>query len=167
MRGTIILFIIYFLVSCNSRYSQLTEYYNEESNIHHKLASDLITLASKYKTDFIIRKWQDNKQTIAFMVHVAVNNEYLAIEFDSSLFRIDQHPIKTSSLVIPLEIIREFKRTPYSAIKANEDQVFFGDKYSSDGNSQYGILITNKMLEQRDYIMMIDSSTYIYKTVIP
>ena len=157
--------------SCNTTNDTLTKYYNSNKELHHVLADSLIVFAKKYHTnEVVMRKRLDINNGQVFFSYFIQTNEpiRIGIQFDSALKRTDPYPEITSKTIIPIEIIKLFKKSMYTALIADSTEVFFGYKDSFDGNSKYGIVIDRDSTDNtKRHIQKLARNVYITKGVIP
>ena len=156
--------------SCNTTNNTLKKYYNHNVALHNELADSLMVFAKKYHTnEVIMRKRLDINGQIIFRYFIQTHEPArIGIQFDSDLKRTDLNPEITLKIIIPIEIIKLFKKSMYTELIADSNKVFFGYKDSFDGNSVYGILIDRDPTDNSSrYILKLAKNVYITKEVIP
>jgi hypothetical protein len=138
--------------SCRGKNSVLKSYYNDNIQLHQVLADSLMSFAKGYHTEVVLRRRLDMNEQIIFSYSVKTDEPLrIGIEFDSALKRTDNYPEITSKTLVPIEIIKLFKKTMYTSLIADSTEVFFGYKDSFDGNSKYGILINRDTAGKSKY----------------
>ena len=156
------------LFSCSSTNIVLKKYYYGNKDLHHALADSLNEFVKQHKTEVIMRKRLDGGNQIYFSYHFEKDNISVPIEFDNKLYRVDPMPEYTSKIIVPIEIIKLFKKSIYTALIADSTEVFFGYKDSFDGNSKYGIVIDRDTADNsKRHIQKLAKNVYITKGIIP
>lgn len=155
------------LFACNSKYSRLADYYKDNHILHRQMGDSLLEFCKRMNCRVIMRK-SAYENEVFFRYWVMNDSEGKVIVYDSLLMRKDPYPEQTLKVVIPPELVVNFKKSIYPSLKADNSEVFFGYKYYANGNSQYGILvIKEKESIKQDYIILLDSSACITKSIIP
>ena len=149
--------LLFIGTSCNSdpsEYSKLERYYTRNIALHNSLFDSLSHFCKINQTDVILRKSNFRESAIAFRIHFYVENAFVPVFYDTAFIRRDPYPDKTLKYAIPFNIIKGFSESRYSAVSADSNQTFFGDRWDvnllpgTQSDSQYGILISSdtKML---------------------
>jgi hypothetical protein len=166
---SIISLISMIFCSCNNNFHELKKYYNDNKILHEELADGLCNLVKQNKTSEItIRKRSDSQKLIVFRQYFSDNNSRMPIEFDSLFQRHDPYPNYTSQIEVPIDIIKLFKKSCYTALIADSSEVFFGYKDNSDGNTKLGIVIDKEPGRDKSrYIKQLADRAFIANGIIP
>jgi hypothetical protein len=168
MKLFLLLSIIFIFVASCSRNSFLKKYYDNNIELHQSLADSLMHYTSRNKTQIILRKKLDGQEEIYFNYYFKEGNIFRRIEFDTFLNRIDMDSSFTSQIAVPIETIKLFKKCIYTAVIADNSEVFFGYEDNFDGNSKYGIVIDLASNDNsKKHIQKLAENVYITRGVIP
>jgi len=152
---------------CNNADSILKKYYNNNNQLHQALADSLMSFAKNYHTEVILRRSLMGDGQIYFsyftITHEPIN---VPVVFDSTFKRTDPYPEITSQTIVPIEMIKLFKRTMYTSLVADSSRVFLGYEDSFDGNSKYGILISSDTVN-RSKLQKLGKDVYLAWGTIP
>lgn len=156
-----------FLFSCSDNNRVLENYYNKNIDLHQVLADSLRSFCKKYHTEVTLRRRLDGNDEIFFSYYVKTHEPIrIGIEFDSALKRIDHYPEITSKTVVPIEVIKLFKKMMYTSLIGDSVAVFYGHTDSYDGNSKHGILL-DKDTSYNSRLQKIEKDVYLAWRVIP
>ncbi len=167
MKYILLITIVIISFSCSDTNNALQNYYNKNIELHQDLADSLRSFCKKYHTEVTLRRRLDGNDEIFFRYYVKTHEPIMiGIEFDSLLRRIDHHPEMTSKTIVPIEIIKLFKKMMYTSLIADSVAVFYGHTDSYDGNYKHGILI-DKDTSYNSKLQKIGKDVYITWGVIP
>lgn len=160
----------FLLIFCSSgKYSKLDSYYSRNKNLHKDIAVTLHEFVTKHNTEITMRQKFDADKSVSFGYYFDDINTIIGIGFDSLLNRENPFPERTSKIDIPLNLIRNFKKTNYHAILASKEGIFFGFDYFTNSEYEYGVLIYNdeNKINKGNVIKSIEKGVCIYKAIIP
>lgn len=141
------IFILTFIIGCNSKDSKLKSYYNDNIKLHQELSDSLMTFSKAYRREVTLKKTQFADQHIRLDIKFSDSAEWIPIFFDTNYNRHDYKP-RTSEFVIPKGLIENFDRSIYFGIGSDSTYTFFAYEWDkpkyltgTSGDSQYGILV--------------------------
>ena len=160
--------IMFLFISCKSDIKKINKYYQPNIEMHHVIADTLIKFVKKYKREVDIKVRYDLDSTIFFYLDFDEFASRIPVEFDRSLHRIDSRPERTSSIEIPVTILRDIRSSIYSSVSADSTSVFFGYEYIGHHDYMYGILIffdTTKLIKE-NIVRKLSGNVYLYKDAV-
>ena len=173
LHKTISLIFLIIIIGCNSEYKNLEKYYKSNPALHKEISDSLVAFCKKYKTHVTLQRAIDGRKIFSFSVYVDSSNTNYSIIFDSLLTRNDPSPNQTQQFEIPIKIMNSFKQITYTRIRSDSSNTFFGGPWhvkfqlGTQGDAQYGILISNEMNSCEGCHKKLASNTWLTEGTIP
>jgi hypothetical protein len=170
---TISLIFLIIIIGCNSEYKNLEKYYKANPALHQEISDSLMAFCKKYNTHVTLQRAIDGRRIFSFSVYIDSTNTSHSIIFDSLLKRSDFNPNQTQHFEIPIKIMNSFKQMTYTRIWSDSVDTFFGGPWhvkfqlGTQGDAQYGILISNEMNSCEGCYKKIASNTWLTEGTIP
>jgi hypothetical protein len=165
--------LIFSLSACKSTEEKLESYYRSNPALHQEMADGLMALSMTSGTKVSMKRYPYPDKVIVFMIYYTPTNTYYPIEYDSAFNRHDPFPERTSKLVIPVSLIKAFRNSLYIGARADDAEVFFAYKWNTkiqlgtQGDSQFGIMISRSLGVRNYAIKQLASNVYITNSWIP
>ncbi|MEO8404602.1 MAG: hypothetical protein ABI480_08410 [Chitinophagaceae bacterium] len=171
--GLITVIAVYSLVTCNTDKEKLSSYYKSNTDLHKEIADSLNRFIKTYGQDITIKRSTSSGKIITVRVYFRDINTWLPIEYDSAFARKDLQPDRTSSLYVPLTLLKNFNKSIYWAVSSNDSLTFFAFKWETKfgigtrGDSQIGIMIHKKPIADSLTNGQLAPGVYITSSSIP
>jgi hypothetical protein len=168
-----LILLIILLFGCNSEYKNLEKYYKTNPALHKEISDSLVAFCKKYKTHVTLQRAIDGRRSFSFSIYNDSDNTNYRIIFDSLFTRNDPYPNQTQHFQIPIKIMNLFKQITYTRIRSDSSNTFFGGPWhvkfqlGTQGDVQYGILISNEMNSCEGCYKKLASNTWLTEGTIP